>query len=63
MASSALLKLTQDNNESSNGNSNQSTTQKEQINRDSVYIILDQVNKILGLCFFGLILNLNLPTL
>lgn len=43
LASSALLKLTQDNTESGAGNQNGAQSQKEQLNRDSVYVILDQV--------------------
>jgi hypothetical protein len=48
LASSALLKLTQDNVEVGNGNNaqNGANTQREQTNKDSVYIILDQVNLI-----------------
>ncbi len=46
LASSALLKLTQDSSEANGNSASQNTTmsQKEQTNRDSVYIILDQVS-------------------
>jgi NCK-associated protein 1 len=45
LASSALLKLTQDTNDTNGSSSNQNSaiSQKEQTNRDSVYIILDQI--------------------
>mgnify|MGYP003385461317 CR=1 FL=1 len=44
LASSALLKLTQDTNDSSaSGSQSGPQSQKEQLNKDSVYVILDQV--------------------
>jgi hypothetical protein len=44
LASSALLKLTQDNQESNGANGQSGAlAQREQINKDSVFIILDQL--------------------